>query len=351
MEAAMPIISEKVFRDLYKETQVVRELKPWKHLYDNDIFVLRFPADDEVYYCSIIGANDETYGVCCYRGGEGFHQLRKLIIGELDQSKAVYIFDCLNVYYNNKSELQSEEIQIFEKYSIEPKGKNGYPNYMTFTPGLYPWPIEEKEALTLIKILKAVHEAVLPQYFKDESIHGAFERNVLPAFTETPDGKGKMNLEFSIEHFPDEIVQSPTDTPFRVDELKLANLKKAQLKRVEQIWEVGSFFSPEPVMEKERPYFPNMIIAVDVDSEFIFNIDIALYDSSFPLRVFNTLVASFEKHEIIPESLHFNDALTMAGAATLCQSLKIEIEMKENLPHLETAKEELFAMFTQDSQH
>ena len=55
----------------------LRKAKPWKKLYDSQIFAIRH-SDGQISYCTIMGHNGDHLGLAFYPGESGLHSLRTI---------------------------------------------------------------------------------------------------------------------------------------------------------------------------------------------------------------------------------------------------------------------------------
>ena len=58
------------WKELYEAATRIKELEPWKDLWDMDLIALRFGDDEEPVFISVLGRGNNCYGVAAYEGYE-----------------------------------------------------------------------------------------------------------------------------------------------------------------------------------------------------------------------------------------------------------------------------------------
>ncbi len=67
-----------VCHNIYSFAKELHRLAPWEWMFEDDIFGVRIPGTDRVYFISIIGANGELSAVVAYRGSRALGQFWEL---------------------------------------------------------------------------------------------------------------------------------------------------------------------------------------------------------------------------------------------------------------------------------
>lgn len=53
---------------LYEAATRIKELKPWEKFWDMDLIGIRYGADEETVFFSILGHGGDCYGIAVYEG-------------------------------------------------------------------------------------------------------------------------------------------------------------------------------------------------------------------------------------------------------------------------------------------
>ena len=99
----------------YSLAFALRKAKPWKKLYDSQIFAIRH-SDGQISYCSIMGHNGDHLALALYPGESGLHSLRAIfnhdymMVEPYLQHEMMLAQDCLMVSFESKAELMGRAL-------------------------------------------------------------------------------------------------------------------------------------------------------------------------------------------------------------------------------------------------
>lgn len=104
------------------------------------------------------------------------------------------------------------------------------------------------------------------------------------------------------------------------------------------VWEIDLFHFPEPIKEKERPYFPLVLLSVDRDTGLILGAHLAK-----PTEHASSLVDQFldflEDTQLpLPEKILVSGEKTLKLLEPIARRLEIKLKNVERLPELEAAQ-------------
>ncbi len=63
-----------LFSKIYLLADEIRLLAPWRRMYETDLFGVKIPGTDRVYFISIMGAEGAFFALSAYKGYPGFPQ-------------------------------------------------------------------------------------------------------------------------------------------------------------------------------------------------------------------------------------------------------------------------------------
>ena len=148
MKPKFPDVSLSTWKKLYESAQRVQSLQPWRVLDDTQLIGVRDPSSGEIGYACFVGCGGTLFGLCLYRGQEGFETYRRLMSDETDPQsiESVLMQNCLKLELGAKSDLEKEDLAVIQRLGLVFKGKTAWPQFRSVLPGYYPWPVDETEA-------------------------------------------------------------------------------------------------------------------------------------------------------------------------------------------------------------
>ena len=246
---------------LFEQADTLKKLKPWEYLRDYNVIALEHPDSQLMMYVSVMGAADQEYGLAIYIEDAGRKMFEKMQLGEL--SPDFYLeLQCLNVSFVNRDELTNEDYQLIKEQGLSFRGKKNWIQFRSYQPGQFPW------------IPDGV-EAELIDYAISETIKVVRQRKKGWEFPDLPVGTYYLRkLEWiddgweTVEHIIsfEEEQNEPYPIAIDVSEFELKQLSKKKVEHVEL--EFDLFYLPKAIQEggDERPYYPLIIIAIDLQS-------------------------------------------------------------------------------------
>jgi hypothetical protein len=248
------------WRALYTAAQEFRNLEPWTWMSDADLFGVQDPRSGEIGYCCVLGALEEVFALCVYRGAEGLAGYRRMQtwpIGK-DVEDLPFSQKCLMASFEGRESLQKEDRDIIKKLGLKFRGRGSWPLFRSHLPGYFPWYVTRDEALFLTAALRQATEVAERLNENDELLIPPEEGLV---FTRIPAAGGKVGS------WRDDWVRPE---PFEKDASEFPPVETQRLERILRTcsrttatWEIDFFFFPTPVREKGRPFFPMMFLAMD----------------------------------------------------------------------------------------
>ena len=70
------------WKTLYEAGTRIKELKPWEKFWDMDLIGIRYGAEEETIFFSILGRGGDCYGIAVYEGYEGLNSFLMLTMQE-----------------------------------------------------------------------------------------------------------------------------------------------------------------------------------------------------------------------------------------------------------------------------
>lgn len=330
MKPDIPSVSLPVWKNLYAVAERVRSLEPWKTLDDRDLIGVHDPVTGQTGYACVMGSEGTLYGVCFYRGSEGFDSYLRLVSGEIDPDsmEPIFIQNCLKLELGNKSNLEPEDLMIPKSLGLHFKGTHAWPQFRSLFPGYYPWHLNEDEARFLTLGLEAVCHHL--NQSKLNKKHPSMREGEILMYRKEGSGYSASWEPWPI-HRPDPL------SPISLDYTRVRTARSKATKP-DTPWEAGAFYIPSPISDGGRPFFSKVGIVCQASSGFVFNMNVGGPALSDPEMLANIILGSIEKHGFLPGSIRFSNGGTVAALAPLSKALEIPFEQTKILPAIEEAK-------------
>lgn len=333
---------------LYALAFKYKNTKLWTKLYDDEIFAVKF-KDGKTGYISIMGIAGDYIALGLYIGQEGFNSYRVIAntYEPVSGSRLLYQEyllrqDCLQCTFQDKDSLSSEEASEVENYAernnIKLYGDNPYPQFVKYKPGYCPWDIQtEQEEQYMEEALKAA-----------VALAGMLNKNKVPGIKKIEGWRdtvillepGKEGYKVSSTELPEPLPEEYYK-PEMFNEINVAKLKNIAKSGV---WECEIVQYPEPVCNEtdEVPHFPMIFLAVESATGFILPVSPAGYFDRQLGELLDIAVEAFLMQNICPKVIYVRDKRSYCFLEEVCRKIKTRLIMKQELPSLCQAEEELY---------
>ena len=232
----------------------------WHRVDESFLIGINNPVDDEIYWCSLMGKDEEIYGVSLYRGASGLYSYDYICKKDDDRPdpEMATVQDTILVTLDEEeifSEAHEEFINAVEG-SEYVEGMHIIP--MRMQPGLPADICNEEEMNTASTVLSKLADFLLKTDQNDYSLSGP-ETLVLP------------EKDAQLESWENYRVDKNTKLPDPAAELKLPvedTLKKAvgNLEIQGTIWETHVCYYPFAVSDGPKGgYYPQMFLVINKD--------------------------------------------------------------------------------------
>jgi hypothetical protein len=331
------------WRQLYNAVIEFKNAKPWEWMHDDDIFGIKDLETGEIGYCCIMGNLGEHFGIACYLGSEGLDGILSLLSGELDPEDpdSMHIQKCLVVSFEDREILSEEDRKVIKELGLKFRGRNQWPLIRNHSPGLLPWFITSNESRFLTNVLiQAIHVSLM---CKNEGKEILYSDEPLTFLTRVPQERN------GILEWQDEYIAATPYTPQYVsyhleDEIKL---KRLQLlgRRKGAAWEIDTFFSPGPIQDNNRPYFPKICLIIEQTRGLILSFDMVKDIVSDGHKFIDMVINLIERSGHFPSRIFVQREETYYLLMDICDQLGINIEMVDRLHILQDARYEMYDFF------
>jgi len=318
------------WKALYQAAKEFGEIKPWKWMTETDIFGVQNPLTGEVGYCCVMGELGEVLAMSVYPGTGGLQGYMNIMEGHVEEDDPDMMFaqDCLMVSFEDRDDLEKEDMALIKKTGLKFSGKKAWPLFRRYEPGFFPSPVAGEDVKYLTAVLQQA-KGVCLRLKEDKNLLIHPEENVY--MVRVPDSGSNKWVDAWMPPAP----LQKTDAPAPLDELRIQKIKKIA-KHSPVTWEVDFFFAPTPIAG-ERPYFPYAIMIAGSGTGLIHDVylsDASTYTSAFPDRFLSCL----EKTATIPSRILARKDGTVSLLRPITQKLGIKLEKASKLPAIDDAR-------------
>ncbi|HZA24862.1 MAG TPA: hypothetical protein VFA32_20075 [Dehalococcoidia bacterium] len=328
--------SEEDWRALYQAAVAFRNALPWAWMDDGDLFAVENPADGQLGYCIVMGGGGREFGLAVFVGPEGLESYRRLESGEVDPEsfEATAMLRSLSVTFVGRSHLEKPDLATIRSLGLRFRGNNTWPLFRSQHPGWLPWLLNQAEAQFLALALEQSLEIV--RQVKDDDLALIHEVNEELVLTRTCGRRG-WRQEWRKPEKP----VPPDQSLSSIDPGRLEDLRQ-RTGQPSGTWELDMFLLPATLAaESGRPYFPNMVLAVERTSGLVTGLGLSGPAPGVPVQQ-ETVLRMLERAGHLPRHLRVASDSVRESLDPLAKALSISVRVSV-LPALEEAKEKLCA--------
>lgn len=326
------------WKSLYEQAIEIRKLAPWGWMSEGDMVGVEHPITKELAFVSVMGAMQEHFAVGIYKGAEAIYSLFDLKENyEEIPFQELFKIPQLQVSFENRKDITPEDYAQIKQLGFQIRGKNAWPMFRTMGNGFLPWYISDPKEIDFLSITLEQFLEVAPRLKKSLSLLPLPEtQKYLIRCAKKEKESWVWNDEIRFIAPPE-----PQQIPIFLDFPMIQKLK--DLPQTKQAIELDCFLLPSPVFgeKDERPYFPYVIILVEVHSGMILNFEMLEAQKKIEDRwkgILVSLMQHFDKVKNYPKEIHVRNNFMYPLLKPLTQGLQIKLKQSSTLPALDHAK-------------
>jgi hypothetical protein len=331
------------WRQLYEAAVDFKKIKCWEWMYDDDIFGVKDPESGEVGYCCIMGNAGEHFGIAAYLGSEGLSGILGLLSGAIDPEDPDNLFTqkCLICSFEDRKALAPEDLEIIKGLGLKFRGRNEWPVFRHYEPGLFPWFLNAPQCRFLTHVISQALDVSLRcrggKAILDHDIPFTF---LVRVATHGKNGE----LIWKDEYLTAEPPKQEFVSFHIIDEMRAKRLRSIKPQR-KSILEIDTFFAPSPIKENGRPYYPKVCLLLDHSSGMVISFEMFKDIKEEGFKCIEMLANYVEHSGMMPSKLLVSRNETYYLFSDVCRQLGIELEMVERLDFMEEARHDMFSFF------
>lgn len=327
---------------LYQLADRIKEMAPWKWMYEDDIFGVRNSVTGELGFISVMGNAGEHFAVSVYLGSEGLDGFWAMEQGLLeDDMNALLEIPQIQISFEDRDELKKEDREVIKKLGLKYRGQKAWPMFRSFRAGYLPWFITSEEAQFLAQAMEQLLD-VAPRVRETTDLLVA------------KDGSDDVYLVRThlkgTSEWHDQMIAVPPPEPkiVRVQVTQDSLEQAAKLPLMGIHLEMDFFSLPTPVGEKgQRPYFPLALLVAESQSGAILGFEmippLPNLDEAWE-KLPQSFLDSCVENGSIPGTVTVRSERHFAMLSMLSKKLNFKLHQSDELPALDDALDELMQM-------
>ncbi len=343
----IPKIPKDLLNSFSQKASEFYELAPWELFGDSEFFGVLIPETKEIHFVSIMGGGGQCFGLATYRGTHGLNFLLDLLSGELDLGDPFDVRlnqDGLLLEFTTKKFLDPDDLKLAKESSYKSADSKAWPLLRNLRPGYVPWYLDSNDMAALIAVLTATH-SLLDIFDENPDCLMDAGDSKLPIFVQNQKTKS-----WKIEYWGKKKLhahQQNTDLiPHlaSVDELELQRARSLKIDPKFNI-ELHDFFSKEPVLEKDRPFFPRICTLLEEASGFSLGVEILSPETNVSLFFRDTILRKIIELGKKPKTILVTKPEHVLGILVFEEALGIEMKISDVSKHGEEFESSFRAKF------
>jgi hypothetical protein len=328
--------SAQLWWELYRMADLFWEQKPWE-IFDNEMIIgVEDPVSKQVGWCSVMGSGGMEFGLCVHRGARGFKGLVAML-SDVDPDDILPLIDSINLSFEHSDFLESRDLEVIKDLGISPRyhGTQRWPRFRAYLPQRKPWFLSADEAL----FLKTAVEQVLvvarssyedPAYFANAPADRFLVR--------AAQSSAKGEAEWRNDYRRPELYTEPTPAAIEISRSQREKITSLPVRK-DFVIEADLFLPAMPICDSEPPWLPWMMMALDVQSDYVFPPQGMEKDCDPVVMGSRQLIAILEGLNHRPAKIRMKHEKWYRYFEKPCAELCIELEKATSLPALKKARD------------
>ena len=327
------------WRDLYGAMKYLREVAPWQWMEERNLFGVQNPENNELGFVSVMGQLGEHLAVSVYLGAEGLYRF-----WDMQHAGSNLVPDMLlntpqlKASFEDRNDLEKRDRDVIRQLGLRYRGRQAWPQFQSFAPGMAPWFLTAAEARFLRYALEQTVDVARRLQDNPDLLATEVEDEYLIRVPHLE--KGKRVWQDDIRKVPP---PDPKSYRLPMDPAALAHLEK--IPQTMSIVDVDFFWMPTPIGDRgQRPYFPYTLLLMEPSTGIILGVETVVAAPSpeemwaaVPMR----LVQVLANISLKPKTIRVLSPDLAAFLQPLTDRFDWNLKVETSLPQLENAKASL----------
>lgn len=319
-----------LWRRIYSLAKDIYNLAPWNWLYESDVFGVKIPNTDRIYFVSIMGSGGEFQAISAYRGTKALGQFNQLQNEEETvPPETILTIPHIMLSFTDRENLSPEQLASIKSTGLKFRGAGIWPSLKETVPAYLPV-LPEGTSLSDASIILEQTLEVARRTVNDPDIL-CQESEEYYAFLIREHDENDRGTSWRDIYEPIEMDQVKTSYKlvYRKESLKKISLFPER----RMIIQMDLVLLPSPVKEKgQKGYFPFVLLMADKKTGLIIGMnmltpipDLDTMYESVPQKVLDELVNfGYRPQRIEVRSDLLNELVAKALKMAGCRQLKVK---------------------------
>lgn len=271
------------WKELYEVTLNIKELAPWKNLWDSDLIAICLPGREEPVFCSILGRGGACFGISAYVGLDGladFNMLSRSEESHLPVDFVMFEQSNLSCYFGSRDEVPNEQKKVIKALDLKFRGDKNWAYFESYKKGYMPYILDSEEVTLLIAVYKNLYMAL--RAFVEQGLVVDFDHGNCLWRTFSKEKELWLNFEAPIP-----VAEKKNPHVELKDELQKRMLKNQPKLNAEIILELAYMNAYVKDPDFERPLNPMLFLAMDAANGTIIAMDTIKPDDDITYVILN----------------------------------------------------------------
>jgi hypothetical protein len=334
-----PVQSDAAWRRLFDLAFQIQEIAPWEMLEETEVFGVQHPETGVTDYVSIMGALGTHLAVGVYLGDEGWHgfwRIQKDAPGPETRPEEILEVPHLQLAFVDRQHMTEPDRALAKRLGIKVRRGQLWPTLNSYSPGLYPWPLDAAERE---RILPCLEQTVAFVEELSDLMDGRFT------------GPDELCPVRVLDKVQNAWVEEWRAIPAAPDRKWSAPVPADLLKSILELPPLGCEFEADVFMTMQacrdgeaRPYWPYALLVMESKSGIMLKPELLVPVPSFD-NMWADVPAAFLR--ILLESKARPAGLKVCSQRTkdllepVAKGLGIKISLRKRLPNIESARRDL----------
>lgn len=247
-------------RELHSAADEFFRLKPWKWMYDSHLFGFQSPESRKFGFVCVMGAANQVFGLCVYRGAQGLQSFLDLHNGKLapPNTDLQTMHNALLVTHDPASSFEKLDREDSVSAGFPLKRGKKHPLFRSFRPGFVPWHLTSPEARFFATAIRQTVDMAKRLQAEPDLLDRDPNVAILVRQSTTPDGSAWKDTWVK-PHFP---ADEPENSPPPITEDLIESIRN--LPGSTEAWEFDFRFLPIVLSNSPEPHrYPRLVIIAD----------------------------------------------------------------------------------------
>lgn len=297
--------NDDILTRIYDLSDDLRKLSPWEYMTEDDIFGIKIPESDRIYFISIMGTLGEVFALIAYEGIIALGQFREIQNDPYGaRPESVLTIPNIMLSFENSTDLDKTELKRIKELGFKFTGSKSWPELKHTIPGYVPvfpenpylndMEIIIEQSLNVIKRIKNKRD-IITTYDENSNVYLVRVSNNSDNWKDVYETIIPENRSFFVGY------------NFSLLE------KLIRLPQHKKTLQIDLVIIPNAIKEKNnKPYFPFLILVVDSVTGIVEGFqmltpvpDIDKMYASFPQKLLEILVNNNYKPEALEVKSNF----------------------------------------------